>query len=74
MFIYVQRSLYLWPNHDDKCQMWQTLEVDTGQWTSHPLQDIKTLGSVLWKHLQIFLGRCESRIGNIYGPLSTLHT
>lgn len=23
------RSLYLWPNHDDKCQMWQTLEMDT---------------------------------------------
>jgi len=79
MFIYVQRSLYLWPNHDDKCQMWQTLEMDTGQ--QGPLLEEVTLFGAS-KHLvqccgnilQIFLRRCESGIGNIYGPLSTLHT
>lgn len=38
MFIYGPRSLYLWPNHDDKCQMWQTLEMDTG--LSHPLSPL----------------------------------
>lgn len=68
------RSLYLWPNHDDKCQMWQTLEIDTTNSPTHTRTVRTTLSHC--RQLQTF---CKyfvkaKKIRNIYSSLSTLHT